>query len=110
MSSIWVTNNQKLVDLAIRAVTDNKLTRVQVQSPGRPGKHGRDQGPWYGLGGIARRLQIPGYGTMGLLSAYWTTRARLDYLDADHFVAQVATLSQICGGLMTAEIAEIATT
>ena len=44
---------------------------------------------------------------MGLLSAYWTTRARLEYLDANHFVTQVATLNQICGGLMTADIADI---
>ena len=98
LSSIWATNNQYLVDAAIKAVKDNHVARVQVQSPGRPGMHGKDQGPWYGLGGIARRLGIPGYGVMGLLSAYWTTRARLDYLDANHFVRQSAALAQICGG------------
>ena len=107
LSSIWATNNQKLIDLAVRAVKDNGLSRVQVQCPARPGSHGKAQGPWYGLGGIANRLEIPGYGAMGLLSAYWTTRARLEYLDADHFVTQVATLNQICGGLMTADIADI---
>jgi hypothetical protein len=107
LSSIWVTNNQHLVDAAIKAVKDNQLARVQVQSPGRPGIHGKDQAPWYGLGGIARRLSIPGYGVMGLLSAYWTTRARLDYLDANHFVRQSAALTQICGGLMSADVAVI---
>ena len=103
------TNNQKLIDLAVHAVKDNGLSRVQVQCPDRPGTHGKSQLPWYGLGSIANRLKIPGYGAMGLLSAYWTTRARLDYLDANHFVTQIATLSQICGGLMTADIAEIRT-
>jgi hypothetical protein len=107
LSSIWATNNQSLVDAAIKAVKDNRVTRVQVQSPGRPGMHGKDQGPWYGLGGIARRLGVPGYGVMGLLSAYWTTRARLDYLDANHFARQSAALVQLCGGLMTADAAAI---
>src|SRR5579872_3972734 len=35
LSTVWITNNQKLVDLAIQAVKDNNLKRVQVQCPGR---------------------------------------------------------------------------
>jgi hypothetical protein len=107
LSSVWITNNQKLVDLAIRAVKDNRLPRVQVQCPGRKGIHGGEQGPWYGLGGIARRLGIPGASTMGSMSAYWSTKARMDYLDAGHFVKQIATMSQICGNLMLAELESI---
>ena len=51
--------------------------RVEPGSGSMPratGSHGKSQAPWYGLGGIANRLNIPGYGAMGLLSAYWTTR------------------------------------
>ena len=82
--------------------------RVQVQAPGRPGAHGKPQGRAYGLGAIAGRLGVAGASTMGLMSAYWSSKARLEYLDAGHFVDQVATMSQICGELMLADIAEIA--
>lgn len=109
VSTLWVTNNHALVDLAIQAVKDNKLERVQVQCPGRPGINGGEQGPWYGLGSIARRLGIPGSATMGSMSAYWSTKARLDYFDAEHFVDQVATMSQICGELMIADVQKIKT-
>ena len=104
LSSVWITNNQKLVDLAIKAVKENDLKRVQVQCPGRKGIHGGEQGPWYGLGGIARRLGIPGASTMGSMTAYWSSKARVDYLDTKHFVNQVATMSQICGELMLADV------
>ncbi len=107
MSSVWITNNQHLVDIAIKAVKDNHLPRVQVQCPGRKGIHGGEQGPWYGLGGIARRIGVPGASTMGSMTAYWTTRARIDYLDAGHFVNQMATMSQICGELMRADLESI---
>ena len=109
LSSLWITNNQHLVDIAIRAVKDNHLRRVQVQAPGRKGIHGGEQGPWYGLGGIARRIGVPGASTMGSMTAYWTTKARMDYLDADHFVNQIATMSQICGELMIADVESIKT-
>ena len=48
VSAIWTTNNQKLVDIATKAVKDNKLKRVQVQCPDRPGVHGKQQGRAYG--------------------------------------------------------------
>lgn len=107
LSTVWITNNQRLVDIAIEAVKDNGLARVQVQCPGRPGVHGGEQGPWYGLGRIAQRLGVPGASTMGSMSAYWSNKARMDYLDADHFVKQVATVSQICGELMLADVKKI---
>jgi hypothetical protein len=106
-SSIWVTNNQHLIDIAIKAAKDDHYRRVQVQSPGRKGTHGGEQGPWYGLGGIARRIGVPGASTMGSMTAYWTTKARIDYLDADHFVNQMAAMSQICGELMVADVESI---
>ncbi len=109
LSTVWATNNQYLVDIAIDAVKDNDLKRVQVQCPGRPGIHGGEQGPWYGLGNIARRIGVPGASTMGSMTAYWSSKARIDYFDAEHFVDQVATMSQICGELMLADIQRITT-
>jgi hypothetical protein len=107
LSTVWVTRNQRLVDWAIRAVQENRLRRVQVQCPGRPGIHGGEQGPWYGLGNITNRLGKPGISAMGSMTGYWSTRARLDALDAGHFVDQVATMTQLCGELMLAELAKI---
>lgn len=109
LSSVWITNNQHLVEMAVQAVKDNKLQRVQVQCPGRKGIHGGEQGPWYGLGTIARTLGVPGVSTMGSMTAYWSTKTRMDYLDADHFVNQVATMCQLCGELMIADVASIKT-
>jgi hypothetical protein len=109
ISSIWTTLNQRLIDVAINAVKETGLSRVQVQAPGRPGVHGGDQGPWYGLGNIARRLNVPGASTMGLMAGYWSSKARMDYLDAEHFVKQVAAMSQICGELMLARVETIRT-
>jgi hypothetical protein len=107
LSTVWITKNQRLVDLAIKSVKDNGLRRVQVQCPGRKGLHGGEQGPWYGLGAIAGRLKIPGSATMGSMTAYWSTKARLPTFDADHFVTQVATMSQIAGELMIADGAQL---
>lgn len=104
-SSIWVTPNQHLIDIAVKAAKDDHYRRVQVQAPGRKGIHGGEQGPWYGLGGIARRIGVPGASTMGSMTGYWTTKARIDYLDAAHFVNQMACMSQICGELMLADVA-----
>jgi hypothetical protein len=80
---------------------------VQIQCPSRKGIHGGEQGPWNGLSSIARRLGTPGASTMGSMSAYWSTKARLDYLDAGHFVKQIATMNQICGNLMLAELESV---
>jgi len=106
LSTLWVTEDEGLADLAIQAVKDNQLQRVQIQCPGRPGKHGGKQGPWYGLGRVANRLEVPGVSTMGSMTAYWSSKARMDYLDVDHFVDQVATMSQLCGKLMTADLSK----
>jgi hypothetical protein len=107
LSTLWVTNNQRLVDLAIGAVKDNGLRRVQVQCPGRPGMHGGEQGPWFGLGRITERLGLPGASTMGSMTAYWSTKARIEAFDVEHFVTQVATMSQMAGALMVADMREL---
>ena len=45
--------------------------------------------------------------TMGSMTAYWSTYSRMDYLDPDLFVTEMATMSQICGNLMLADVAAI---
>jgi hypothetical protein len=38
------------------------------------------------------------------MTAYWSSDARIEYLDANHFVNQIATISQICGDLVLADV------
>ena len=82
-----------MVDRAIAAVKDNRVPRTQV--------------PWYGLGSIANRTRIPGLAVIGALTGYWTATARLDTLDVNLFLTQMASASQLCGSLMLAELESI---
>jgi hypothetical protein len=107
LTSIYVTNNKHMVDLAIAAVKDGNVPRTQVQCPGRKGVHGGEQGPWYGLGSIANRNRIPGAAYIGALTGYWTSAARLDWLDVNLFLTQMASASQFCGNLMLADLESI---
>ena len=107
LTTVYTTSAQRMVDLSIAAVKDNDVPRTQVQSPGRKGVHGGDQGPWYGLGAIANRTRIPGAAVIGALTGYWTSTARLDSLDVDLFLTQMAAASQLCASLMTAEVSAI---
>lgn len=106
-SFLWARNNQLLIDMAIDAVKDHQWPRVQVQCTERPGIHGQQQGVWYGMGAIASSFKIPGFGTMGTQGAYWATTARIKDFDADLFCTQVATMSQLTGGLMLANLIAI---
>ncbi|MEX0677677.1 MAG: hypothetical protein WD063_11415, partial [Pirellulales bacterium] len=108
-SNLWVTNNQKMIDLAVKAVEDNELQGVWVRAPARPGKNGRSQGPWYGLGRLANELGKPGFSTMGTMGVYWSTASRLDRFDAGLFCRQIATFCQLTGELMLADMSELQT-
>lgn len=108
-SNLWVTNNQKLVDLAVKAVDDNDLAGVFIRVPTRPGKNGKPQGPWYGLGRLALRLGKPGFATMGTMGVYWSTSSRLDRFDANLFCRQIAAVAQLTGELMLADMKTLET-
>jgi hypothetical protein len=108
-SNLWVTNNQKLVDLAIKAVKDNDLPGVFVRVPQRPGRNGKSQGPWYGLGRRAIAMGKPGFATMGTMGVYWATSSRIDRFDANLFCRQIATVLQLTGELMLADVKELQT-
>ena len=105
--SLWATNNQRMIDIAIRTVQATQLPGARVRNVDRPGIHGRSQGPWFGLGGVARQLGIPAFGIMGLLGAYWTSASRLNRLDPVLFAQQVATFAQLTAELMHADLATI---
>lgn len=105
--SLWATNHQKMVDTAIRVVKATQLPGACVRNADRPGVHGRSQGPWFGLGGVARQLGIPAFGIMGLLGAYWTSSSRLSRLDAALFAQQVAAFVRLTAELMEADLATL---
>lgn len=107
LTTVYTTNNAHMVDLAVAAVKDNSVPRTQVQAPGRKGLHGGEQGPWYGLGSIANRNHIPGFAVIGALTGYWTSTARLDRLDVNLFLTEMAAASQMCSSLMLAELESI---
>ena len=101
-SFLWTRNNQMLIDKAAKAVKDNNWPRVMIQCVERPGKNGGPQGIWYGLGKIALEWDLPAYATMGTQGAYWSTNARINSFDKDHFVTEVAAMAQLTGELMLA--------
>lgn len=106
-SRLHVANNDVLVEMAIKSVKDNGVRRVSVEQVDRPGIHGNYQGRWLGLGAGPRRRGLPAFATMGDMAPYWSTNARIDAFSAEHFVKQVATMSQLVGELMVADLSKI---
>ncbi len=124
-SYLWTRNNQLLIDEAIKAAKAHGWSRVQVAVPERPGINGELQQVWWGLGVIGLSddekvaeylnyncevwhcLGVPGYGLGGFLGHYWTAHARIDRWNKDQFLAQVTTMTQLTGVLMTADLEEI---
>jgi hypothetical protein len=109
LTTVYTTNSQRMVDLTIAAVKDNQVPRTQVQCPGRKGLHGGEQGPWYGLGAIANRNHFAGAAVIGALTGYWMSTARLDSLDVDLFLTQMASASHMCSSLMLADLESVRT-
>lgn len=109
LHNLYVSANDKMIALAHKAVEDNHLKGVFIRAPASPGKNGRSQGPWYGLGGLANRINKPGFSIMGSMGAYWGTSSasQMDRFDANQFVRQVATFAQLTGELMIADMKEL---
>lgn len=106
-SSLWTTHNEKMIGLAIKAVIDNKLPSAAVRDIDRPGIHGGEQGPWYGVAKVGREIGLPTFATMGYMGAYWATSSGIERFDATLFRRQVATFVQLTGELMTANLSEL---
>ncbi|WP_414900933.1 hypothetical protein ACMT1E_13695 [Sphingomonas flavalba] len=104
---VYATASQPMIDAAYRAAQASGVRSAVIRAPGRPGVHGRSQGPWYGMGRAAQPLGIPAYGIQGDLGAYWAFSARIDRFDARSFRRQVAMFCRLTGFLMTADLAPL---
>ena len=112
-------NNPVLINAAITAVKKYGWSRAIVSVPERPGINGGLQQVWWGVGVIALPdtgyyscevwacLDLPGYGLGGFLGHYWSTAAGIERWNKELFTAQAATMTELTGVLMTADLAEI---
>ena len=57
--------------------------------------------------GIWHCLDVPGFGLGGFLGHYWTTDAGIDRWNAGLFQSQAATMTELTGLLMTADLSTI---
>jgi hypothetical protein len=104
-------NNIWLVEAIARAATDNHWPRVDVKAGNvAPGVNGAFQGTVKSPMNKGRAYGIPGIGLAGDWPGGWTqTYAQMDTeagahgFDKDHFVQQVAGLSQLAGEFMRVE-------
>ncbi len=118
-SYLWTRNNPLLIDSAVAAVKKYGWSRAQVSVPEREGMNGGLQQVWWGVGVIAlgdtgyydcrkwHCLDVPGFGLGGFLGHYWSTAATIDRWNRDLFVSQVATMTELTGVIMTADLEEI---
>ena len=117
-SYLWSRNNQLMIDAAIEAIRKHGWTRAQVAVPERPGIHGGLQQVWWGVGALGlgdtgyscdvwHCLDVPGFGLGGFLGHYWTIYAGIERWNNDLFRSQAATMTQLTGFLMTADLEEI---
>ena len=119
-SYLWARNNSVLIDAAITAVKKYGWSRAQVAVPERPGVRGGLQQVWWGVGVMALAdtgyyncdvwhcLDVPAFGLGGFLGYYWTTDTGIDRWNKDLFAAQAATMTELTGLLMTADLQDIA--
>ncbi|HWW86738.1 MAG TPA: hypothetical protein VNZ26_24250, partial [Vicinamibacterales bacterium] len=104
-------NNIWLVEAIARAATDNHWPRVDVKSGNvQPGVNGGFQGTVKSPMNKGRAYKLPGVGLAGDWPGGWTqTYAQVDTeagahgFDKEHFVQQVAGLTQLTGELMMVE-------
>jgi hypothetical protein len=98
---IYASPDPGMLAAALEAARNNDVRSAVIRSPGRPGVHGKSQGPWYGMSGGGQYLGLPTYGVQGDLGAYWAHSGRIDRFDPRSFTRQVGAFSQLVGYLMT---------
>jgi hypothetical protein len=118
-SYLWTRNNEVLITAATNAVSKYGWSRAQLSVPERPGKRGGLQQVWWGVGAIGQAdtgyyncdvwhcLDLPGFGLGGFLGYYWTSDSGIERWNEDLFVSQTATMTELTGVLMTADLTEI---
>ncbi len=100
---VFAQDNDFLINEAIAAVKQFEVPRTMVQSPPRGG-----QGNWSGMSDVSVKRNYPGYGMSTLMSAYWSTHARLETFDPEQFRKQVGVAIHLTGVLMQADLEAIA--
>lgn len=103
LAGLMVQDNDRLIEMAIKAVTAHRLPRTLVQSPPREG-----QGNWFGMGKVALERKIPGFGMMGYMGPYWATTGRIDKFDSVLMARQIAAMAQLTEELMAADLRTLA--
>ncbi|MEO8004902.1 MAG: hypothetical protein ABI771_08350 [Betaproteobacteria bacterium] len=117
-SYLWVRNNPLHIDATITAVKSHGWRRAQVVAPERPGIHGGRQELCWGIGVNASRstpygcdvwhcLDVPAFGLGGFPGNYYTIHSGIDRWDVRQFLAQTATMTELTGFLMTADLKKI---
>ena len=118
-SYLWTRNNDILIAAAKKAVDRYGWSRAQVAVPERPGSRGGLQQVWWGVGALGQAdtgyyncdvwhcLDIPGFGLGGFLGHYWSSAATIERWNKDLFVAQAATMTELTGVLMSADLEAI---
>ena len=118
-SYLWTRNNETLISAAIKAVASHGWSRAQVAVPERLGRNGGLQQVWWGVGALGLAdtgyydcdvwhcLDVPGFGLGGFLGQYWSSAARIDRLNTELFVSQAATMTELTGVLMSADLEDL---
>jgi hypothetical protein len=127
-SYLWSRNNPVLIDAAISAVKKYGWSRAQVAVPERPGLNGGIQQVWWGVGALGTRgkdplgktfaeplsrcdvwhcLDLPGFGLGGFLGHYWSVNADISRWNNQLFRSQAATMTELTGVLMTADLEQV---
>jgi hypothetical protein len=99
---IYSQDNQNLIDQAIYSVEKHKIERTYVLCPDRGG-----QGPWTGMGNLAQKMKIPGYGISTSMSGYWSTKPGIESFSSELFMKQVDIMTDLTLYLMNANGEEI---
>ena len=115
-SYLWTRNNDILIDAAIQALDRYGWSRAQVSVPERAGSRGGLQQVWWGVGALGLAdtgyyncdvwhcLDIPGFGLGGFLGHYWSSAATIERWNKELFVSQAATMTELTGVLMSADL------
>jgi len=101
---IYSSSDQKMIDFAYRAAKENHIPSAIIRAPGRDGKQGKTQGPWYGMGGGSRALGLPCFSMQGDLGAYWAFSGRINRFDARSYCREVGLFCELTGYLMTVDM------